>query len=398
MVPSFQFRNYSLSGIKKNPEISALFIKGDTVYVGGWGNKIWELNINNLKFSFRFLSASERGKIISILPLKNKLLICNSTIYQNPFTKEKDISLSIKSVSIGKSGILVASHKKVLLCKWTGKEEAIWEQRSTCAVEKDAGFFIGTLNGLYHKSYSGEIINLSQISPVFASRIVNLAISDKDILWVTTKGNGIAAYAANKLLYHFTEADGLTSDNCTSLYLDGNIVWMGTDKGLNRIEITATENKITHFSMSDGLPSDNINTIAAAGKKLFVGTPKGLTYFEVDKISQTSTCDLQLTGIFIANKYWAYDSTNFSLPHYDNDVRFEFSGISFKSAGEIQYQYRLLGLQPEWRTTLEKQLNFPSLSSGKYLFQLKARNKYGVESQTKEISFVVGKLLWEKTW
>ena len=131
---------------------------------------------------------------------------------------------------------------------------------------------------------------------------------------------------------------------------------------------------------------------------MFVGTPNGLTYFEADKISQESTCDLQLTGIYVANKYWAYDSSNFSLPHKNNDVRFEFSGISFKSAGDVTYQYRLLGLQPEWRTTTGKQLNFPSLSSGKYSFQLKAINKYGVETPIKEVSFEIEKLFWEKTW
>jgi len=146
------------------------------------------------------------------------------------------------------------------------------------------------------------------------------------------------------------------------------------------------------------LPSDNISAIATKGNKVFVGTPKGLTYFEVDKISQSSACDLQLTGIYVANKYWAYDTTGFSLSHKDNDIRFEFSGISFKSAGEMTYKYRLIGLQPEWRTTTEKQLSFPSLSSGKYSLQLKAINKYGVESKTKEIAFTIEKLFWEKTW
>jgi LytS/YehU family sensor histidine kinase len=38
------------------------------------------------------------------------------------------------------------------------------------------------------------------------------------------------------------------------------------------------------------------------------------------------------------------------------------------------------------------------LSSGKYSLQLKAINKYGVESRTKEVSFIIEKLLWEKTW
>jgi hypothetical protein len=240
-------------------------------------------------------------------------------------------------------------------------------------------------------------VNLGATLPPLASRIVNLAVSNNGILWVTTKGEGIAGYFNHQLQYHFTEKDGLTSDNCTALYVDGDVVWVGTEKGLSRIEISG-KNQITHFSMSDGLPSNAINAIAASGSKVFIGTPRGLTYFEVNKISQASTCELQLTGIYLANKYWCYDSSKFSLPHKSNDIRFEFSGISFKSAGEMTYKYRLLGLQSEWRTTMENQLSFPSLSSGQYTLQLVAINKYGVQSKMKQVSFVIEKLFWEKIW
>ncbi len=397
MVPSFQFRNYARSDDKKNSEITALSIIGDTLYAAGWTNEIWKVNINSLAFSSQVELPHEGVKIISITLLKEKLMLISSAYYENPFNGNKQ-PLALKSVSVGESGILFAGHSITLLCKSSGEEEIIWRGRSTCAVEKDSGFYIGTLSGLNYLSHNGKVVNLGQTFPVLASRIVNLAISDNGVLWITTKGNGVAAYADKKLLFHVTEDDGLISDNCTSLYTEGNIVWVGTDKGLNRIELSPTGTRITRFTISDGLPSNVINTIAAIGKKVFVGTPMGLTYFETDKISQASSCDLQLTGIYLLNKYWAYDSSDFSLPHKSNDIRFEFSGISFKSAGDIKYQYRLLGLQPDWRTTTDEQLNFPSLSSGKYTLQLKAINKYGVESGIKEVSFTIEKLLREKTW
>ncbi|HKB43009.1 MAG TPA: histidine kinase, partial [Chitinophagaceae bacterium] len=403
VIPSFQFRNYFFSGNKASPEITILYLKNDTVYSGGRSKKIWKVNVNTLLSAYQFASYHEGTKLISLVPVHDKLFPVFSSFCPNPFNPKKRMtrlfySLSIKSASIGKSGIFFATNATSHLFRWSGKDEIVWQGRSTSVVEKDSGFYIGTLNGLYYKSYEGKIANLGKLYPVFTSRIANLAVSYNGILWVTTKGNGIAAYSDNKLLYHFTAADGLTSDNCTSVYLDSNIVWVGTEKGLNRIEISAQRYKITRFTMSDGLPSNIINAIATKGNKVFVGTPKGLTYFEVDKISQTSACDLQLTGIYIVNKYWAYDSTGFSLPHKDNDIRFEFSGISFKSAGEMTYKYRLLGLQTEWRTTTEKQLSFPSLGSGKYSLELKAINKYGVESKKKEIVFTIGKLFWEKTW
>lgn len=399
MVPSFECRNYSFRDDKKNPEVTALYIKKDTLYAGGWGKKILKLNVINLTPSFMYTN-SQAGKIISIVPNNKQVFLAYSEYTRNPLNPAgKTVpELSIKSAAIGNSGIIFSSHKNALLCKWSGIEEPIWQGRTTCAIEKDSGFYIGTLNGLFFKTHNGKVIDLAKLTPVFSSRIVNLAVSHNGVLWVITKGNGVAAYSHDRLLFHFTEANGLTSDNCTSIYIDRDTTWVGTEKGLNRIETSGARSKITHFSMSDGLPSDVINAIVAVGRKVFVGTPKGLTYFEVDKISQTSTCDLQMTGIYVGNKYWAYDSTSFSLPHKDNDIRFEFSGISFRSAGDMTYKYRLLGMQPKWRTTTEKQLSFPSLSSGKYYLQLKVINKYGIESNVKEVSFVIEKLLWEKTW
>jgi Histidine kinase/Y_Y_Y domain len=395
MVPSFQLRNYSFRDDKKNSEISALMLSGDDLYAGGWG-KLWKAQVDSLKFTSQKLSFRD-GKIISILRVNNTLAVGHNKYSENPFNHLK-YNLGLKSAQIGKSGVLLATHAMALLCKWNGETELIWDGRTTCAVEKDSGFYIGTLAGLFFKSFSGQSIDLGNRFPVFKSRIVNVAVSNDNTLWVTTKGNGIAAYRDGKLLCHVTQTEGLTSDNCMSLFLDGNIVWLGTNKGVNRIDISGQTLNIIRFSISDGLPSDNINAVVASGNKVFVGTPKGLTYFDVSKISQTSSCDLQLTGVYVANKYWSYDSTNFSLPHKSNDIRFEFSGISFKSAGELTYKYRLLGLQPEWRTTTENQLSFPSLSSGKYTLQLMATNKYGVKSKTKEISFEIEKLLWEKTW
>jgi histidine kinase/YXYXY domain-containing protein/two component regulator with propeller domain len=398
MVPSLQFRNYSFPDNKKNSEITALSLNGNTLYAAGLNKKMWKINITNMLFSSREDPMLNGSRLVSIFLIDNRIILVSSAYYQNPYDSKNKQPLSIKAASIGKSGIIFAGHSEVLLCKWSGEEDIVWTGRSTSAVEKDSGFYIGTLSGLLYKSYQGNIVNLGNTFSELASRIVNLEVSSDGILWITTKGNGIAAFANNKLLFHVTEADGLTSDNCTSLHLDGSTVWVGTERGLNRIEVSPTGKRITRFSMSDGLPSNMINAIATSGNKVFVGTPMGLTYFEVDKISHASSCDLQITGIYLSNKFWSYDSSNFSLPHRSNDIRFEYSGISFKSAGEMKYQYRLLGLQPEWRTTTDEQLNFPSLSSGKYTLQLRAVNKYGVESGVKEVSFTIEKLLREKTW
>ena len=115
-------------------------------------------------------------------------------------------------------------------------------------------------------------------------------------------------------------------------------------------------------------------------------------------MSQRSGCRLQVTGITIAGKEWPADTIDFTVPHTDNDILFGFVGISFKSAGEINYQYRLAGLDPGWRSTRETSLHYPSLPSGAYELQLFATNKFGVRSKPLHIRFVIDRLIWERLW
>src|SRR4029079_6353718 len=112
---------------------------------------------------------------IAIFPLHDKLILVNSLYYENPMKPNK-LALSIKSVSVGRSGFLYASHNSTWLSKWSGKDTIIDYQRSNCACEKDSGFYIGTLNGLNHLSYAGKTVNLANAFPVLGSRIVNLAV------------------------------------------------------------------------------------------------------------------------------------------------------------------------------------------------------------------------------
>jgi LytS/YehU family sensor histidine kinase len=74
-------------------------------------------------------------------------------------------------------------------------------------------------------------------------------------------------------------------------------------------------------------------------------------------------------------------------------------GLSFKSAGDITYSYRLIELDGnEWKTIRENYLDYPSLPSGSYSFEIYATNKFGVKSEIVKIDVEIEKLLLEKIW
>jgi len=130
---------------------------------------------------------------------------------------------------------------------------------------------------------------------------------------------------------------------------------------------------------------------------VYIGTPKGLTFFDESKISLQSVCLLKMLNIGIADKPIGNSIHNIHLKKKEN-ISFEFVGISFKSAGDITYQYKLDGYDTTWKETNQTTLRFLSLPAGDYSLYLKAFNKFGVQSKTIVYPFTVDKDLIEKTW
>src|SRR5204862_2494366 len=140
--------NFSFSLDKKFAEITALYRYHDTVWAGGWTTEVWGINTNNLRAS-HIEREVDNIKLISILPVNRKLFFANSIYSSNPFSHRqyRPAWLSLKSAATGTSGVILATHANAILCRPSGTEEKIWEGRTSCAIECDSGFYIGTLNG-----------------------------------------------------------------------------------------------------------------------------------------------------------------------------------------------------------------------------------------------------------
>lgn len=416
-LPSFSFKNLVLQKDNESYGVYSLIKHGDQMLIGSDNNKVWRFNTKSGDLSsatVRF-PRPEPGRVLAIRPLDTDIIayggdggiiLSNAAaaaqqLIKPSFEPIEDKKTSVKSFSLKNNKLLYATAVTTRVYSLREKVmSTIWPKRATSAVEADSGFYIGTLNGLVFLGNNGDSILYGLRYPALNGRIAQLLSTDDGTVWVSTKGNGVMALEKGKLVAALTTQNGLTSNNCTALFAEpgGNTIWLGTDKGINRIVRTDTGFVVKeNYTLSDGLLSDIVQAITVADSMVYIGSPKGLTFFRPDSVALNSTCRLSLTGIFVKDKYWAYDSSGFSLPHKNNDIRFNFAGISFKSGGEIIYHYRLKGLHDDWRITQENQLAFPTLPSGSYTLELKAVNKYGVESGVKAISFAIEKLWWEKT-
>ena len=258
--------------------------------------------------------------------------------------------------------------------------------------------YVGTLNGLYVINKDKSVVYWGERDRALRKRISAIEQARDGTLWISTYGDGMVTYRNGIRTASYTRRQGLSSDLCRTLTLQDSVVWVGTDKGLNKIDLRDPEDPITIYTVNDGLGSDIINSIFTDGPMVYVGTVVGLSFFNATRVDKTAGCRLALLGLISSGKDRLTDSNSLKLPYTDNNIRFEFAGISYKSSGNIWYHYRLLGLDSAWKSTKESFLEYPTLPYGDYTFQLQAINKFGLLSRMVSLHFAVATPFWRTTW
>ncbi|OQP45458.1 hypothetical protein A4H97_32460 [Niastella yeongjuensis] len=339
-----------------------------TLYKNPAGSILGGTSAGIFEFSprFKLLSQFPYTNVKNFFPYKNDLLVVTD---RNVF-RINQLSLNIR--------------------------DTIWHDRATASFAVNDTFYIGTLNGLYRLLPNGEKQFLGGPYAPFKSRIAAITRDTNNVLWIATFGDGLIAFRNEKIIAHLKQQ--LTSNICRSVFLQDSVLWVGTNRGLNKININDTTYPVKKYTTGDGLVSDIINVVYVDNSKVFVGTPEGITCFDEGKIASQSRCDLRFVNISIGGEAYYPDMAPVIIPHKKNSIQFNFVGISYKSSGDIRYRYRLLGLDTTWYETRETLLNFPALASGDYELQIQAINKFDVHSQLLATRFTVEKLLYEKTW
>ena len=380
-----------------------------------------------IKYNNSLWVGTEEASLFNIAPPTNRIKMETYTTSSNQTkvlfeTSKKELLIALQNMIISKSGRLApqgsvkdlrpAYDNTILLSTSSGVwlidgtivgynlmqvTDAIWSSRATTAHYSKDTFYIGTLDGLYKLSRQDrKSFFLGDDDPLLKSRIAAIRETPNGILWIATYDRGIVVYKNKKVIANISKEDGLSSNICRNLFLHGNDLWVGTDNGLNKLAIDGNKFNITKYTVADGLLSNFINAICVDDSLVYAGTPEGVSYFDDKKISQDAPCILRLTDIAISGKSIATDINSFTLSRRNNNIRFEYAGISYRSGGEIFYRYRLLGLDTAWHITKDNFLNYPTLSPRDYTMELQAINKFGTKSEIIRIPFLIEKFWWEK--
>ncbi len=145
------------------------------------------------------------------------------------------------------------------------------------------------------------------------------------------------------------------------------------------------------------------NIYIANNQNVYIGSQNGLVHYNpaiINNYNEVETVyinEVSFYGKQDAPPYFFYNigATKIieekpKLPFSHNSMSFRFTTPSYESPAAIRFSYKLQGFDNEWSdwTTLNIK-EYTNLREGDYVFQVKALNAFGVESQITPFHFTV---------
>lgn len=349
----------------------------------------------NMPLHHPVISLKQRGNMLAISSVQQIFLkTAASKIHASGSVsaiKEIDFKNDQELVAATASGLYLLSIPDLQ------SQCTIWVGRTTTLLCRNDSVYFGTLHGLYLLKPDKSVFYFGDSSTALRNRISAIKEGSDGIIWVATDDGGILGMKNNRIIWHFTQDNGLSSNICRSIATDNNSIWVGTDKGLNKVDLTTGRPTVSHYTTADGLSSDMINTILLDGNTIYAGTPDGISYFDKNLAPASAPCFLKLNGINI-NGVDASNKEVLTLEYGNNNIKLAYIGISYRANGNILYSYRLTGLDTTWKTTTQTSLEFISLPPGEYNLEVFALNKFKVKSNTITVKLIINAPYWQTSW
>ena len=267
------------------------------------------------------------------------------------------------------------------------------------AQESNSGCFIATMDGIYYRNNGIE--SLLNNDPLYRLRVNDIDQSN-EVLYGASHGKGVLRFDQDKIK-SIDKSDGLFNNIVQEVYVeDATTVWACTNSGLNRLIFKGEKLiQLDGISTVDGLISDEVIDVEILNDSVWVGTRKGLCVFPKKIIDQKKKFQSDTFFKIASVKVNDNEVTNLKGLNYNqNRLQVTYSGISFKNSDQLEYRYKLDGLEDNWHQTNNKEILYSSVPPGEYdlTIQIREKNKKWLIDQQILIPVQIHEAFWKTGW
>lgn len=290
------------------------------------------------------------------------------------------------------------------------EEDGLVNNTVLSVAEYDSAIWFATHGGV-SRYQNGEFTNYTIRDGLPNNGVLDIYVDKQENLWFSTY-SGLARYERDGSFTSITTDDGLPDEVCYFMIQDKEgVYWIGSNKGIIRFDLPeymlleGSKDRSSAFNLitsEQGLISNEMNAGAVYLDKddiLWFGSVGGLSRFdpELQRRNETSPV-IHIENISRGGDNVSLDD-NISLPSGNQQIVIEYIGINFTAPDQVDYEYRLKGLDREWQRTSQRSVRYSALLPGDYTFQVRAQNEDGIwSSETASVSFTVMAPFWMQWW
>ncbi len=242
-------------------------------------------------------------------------------------------------------------------------------------------------------------------------------------------------------------ADGVVVDRTAAIVEDHQQnIWLSSSKGLTILRPVINANETTEDVVKVGIDSYQIfkygkkegmratsliSNYLDKNNRMWWGNLEGLMYLDLDdfELPNQAPQHIQLTQLDVNNEFinfpnltdTAYQNTlafgpqlttafdsilplynypvGLVLPHQLNHLTFHFSAIDWTAPHQIQYSYKIEGLDKEWSPpNAEPKVDYRNLPAGNFTFKVKAKGIAHTWSDSFDYPFTILPPWWLTWW
>lgn len=254
-----------------------------------------------------------------------------------------------------------------------------------------------TQEGLLKASIAGEKVGFQHFKSIatnpqtLRSNYITGVVDDPGYpckyLWIATNGGGLSRLdKTSSAMRNFTDKQGLLSNNVVGILADSmKNIWISTYRGLTQINTASLV--FSHYSEQDGLQSDEFNTgVFFKNRKggLLFGGINGLNIFTPTPGWEKKAPAMVRIASFKINNGLIQPGDSLgilkeaieylpalSLAHYQNQLSFEFTTLDLQNGRKSLYRYKMVGIDNNWVEGGNNRFaNYAQLPPGHYTLQV----------------------------
>ena len=232
---------------------------------------------------------------------------------------------------------------------------------------------------------------------ISSNNIISIVEDKKGNIYIGTTYGLNKLDNSNNTFKRYLEKDGLPNNTVYGILIDDdNNLWMSTNAGISKLDDKT--NTFETFNILDGFQGNEFNARAYYKNKsgeLFFGGINGLNIFKPSHINKSSHISNVIFDEFKVNGNIYKDINGKKLSYNENNINISVFVCNYKHTKNIQYMYKLEGVNDSWVISQSNNINYSHLDPGTYTLKIKARDYSGKVSDESTINFTIDTPFWK---